>query len=306
METAKAHILITGSKGQLGNELKKRLGRKANIFYTDCEELDITDEQAVKSYITDNQINLVINCAAYTAVDKAEDEPELAAAVNHLGAKYLAKYGRNIIHISTDYVFDGTAHLPYKPEDKTNPVSVYGKTKLAGEQAVLQEADTALIIRTAWVYASEGRNFMNTMLRLGKEKEKLTVVADQIGSPTHAGDLAEAIIEVLPQIKSGTKALYHYTNEGVCSWYDFAVAIMEERGLDCQIEPIETWQYPTKAKRPAYSVLNKTSIKQDFNLTIRHWREALRDCIGEMQAQTEEKRQMEEKKQENQTKEADQ
>lgn len=300
METAKANVLITGSKGQLGTELRKRLGGKEGIFYTDREELDITDEQAVKSYITNNQIDLVINCAAYTAVDRAEDEPALADAVNHLGAKYLAKYGRNIIHISTDYVFDGTNHLPYKSEDKTNPVSVYGSTKLAGEQAVLAEAQTSLIIRTAWVYAAEGRNFVRTMLRLGKEREKLTVVADQIGSPTHAGDLAEAIIELLPQIKSGTKVLYHYTNEGVCSWYDFATAIMEDAGLGCQIEPIETWQYPTKAKRPAYSVLNKAGIKKDFNLSIRHWREALRDCIKAILEQEKHKQQ------DKQTKEAGQ
>ncbi len=305
------NILITGAQGQLGTELKKRLGGKGSIFYTDREELDITDEHAVKRYIELNQINLVINCAAYTAVDKAEDESALADAVNHLGAKYLARYGKSIIHISTDYVFDGTGCLPYKPEDVTNPVSVYGSTKLAGEKAVLSEAETALIIRTAWVYAAEGKNFVKTMLRLGKEKEKLTVVADQVGSPTHAGDLAEAIIKLLPQVKAGTKAVYHYTNEGVCSWYDFATAIMEESGLDCYVEPIETWQYPTKAKRPAYSVLNKASIKKDFSLTIRHWREAFRDCIQEIQAQTEEKKQMEEKKQRqqkqaNQAKEAEQ
>ena len=279
------NILITGSKGQLGTELRKRLGNKPGIFYTDREELDITDERAVKAFIEKHQIGMVINCAAYTAVDKAEDEPELADAVNHLGARYLARYGKNIIHISTDYVFDGTASQPYKPQDKPNPVSVYGKTKLAGEQAVLQDAETAIIFRTAWVYAAEGRNFVNTMLRLGKERNKLAVVADQVGSPTHAGDLAEAIIQILPRIKQeqGTKAVYHYTSEGVCSWYDLAVAIMEEAGLGCHIEPIETWQYPTKATRPAYSVLNKTSIKKDFSLSIRHWRNALRDCIREIQ-----------------------
>ncbi len=299
METAKAKVLITGSKGQLGTELKKRLGEKEAIFYTDREELDITDESAVKQYIDQNKIDLVINCVAYTAVDQAEEEPILADAVNHLGAKYLARYGKNIIHISTDYVFDGTGCLPYKSEDETNPVSVYGSTKLAGEKAVLAEAQTCLIIRTAWVYAAEGRNFVRTMLRLGKERDRLTVVADQVGSPTHAGDLAEAILQILPQAKTGTKALYHFTNEGVCSWYDFATAIMEEAGLECNIEPIETWQYPTKAKRPAYSVLNKTSIKKDFNLSIRHWRAALRDCIREIQEQTEGK------EQEKQSREAD-
>lgn len=282
-------ILITGADGQLGTELRKRLGDKANIFYTDRAELDITDEQAVRLYIDKNQIKLVINCAAYTAVDGAEDESALAEEVNHLGARYLARHGKHIIHISTDYVFDGTAHLPYKPEDTTNPVSVYGRTKLAGEKAVLDEAETALIIRTAWVYAAEGRNFVHTMLRLGREKDRLTVVSDQIGSPTHAGDLAEAIIGIQPQLKQNTKAIHHYTNEGVCSWYDFAVAIIEEAKLDCRIEPIETWQYPTKAKRPAYSVLNKAGIKKDYGLTIRHWREALEDCIREIQVQAEEK-----------------
>lgn len=286
---ATANILITGARGQLGTELKKRLGDKANIFYTDRAELDITDEAAVKQFIEQHQIGQIINCAAYTAVDRAEDEPVLAEEVNHLGARYLARHGRHIIHISTDYVFDGTAHLPYKPEDTTTPVSVYGRTKLAGEKAVLAEAETALIIRTAWVYASEGRNFVHTMLRLGKERDRLTVVSDQIGSPTHAGDLAEAIIGIQPQLKQNTKAIHHYTNEGVCSWYDFAVAIIEEAKLDCRIEPIETWQYPTKAKRPAYSVLNKAGIKKDYGLTIRHWREALKDCIREIQVQAEEK-----------------
>lgn len=307
------NILATGSKGQLGTELRKRLGGRAGIFYTDREELDITNEQAVKQFIDQNRIELVINCAAYTAVDRAEDEPALAEAVNHLGARYLARHGKNIIHISTDYIFDGTAHLPYKPEDTTNPVSAYGRTKLAGEQAVLEEAETALIIRTAWVYAAEGRNFVHTMLRLGGERDRLTVVSDQIGSPTHAGDLAQAIIGILPQLKQGTKAIHHYTNEGVCSWYDFAAAIIEEAGLDCKIEPIETWQYPTKAKRPAYSVLNKAGIKKDYGLTIRHWREALRDCIMEIRVQALGKKQAEEKaqnqqkqpRQENQTKEAD-
>lgn len=276
------NILITGSNGQLGTELKKRLRNRHGVFYTDRDGLDITDEQQVKSYIAGNQIETVVNCAAYTAVDKAEDEFTQADAVNHLGARYLARYGRRIIHISTDYVFDGTGHLPYRPGDRVGPVSVYGKTKLSGERAVLQEAETALIIRTAWLYAGGGGNFVNTMLCLGGERGRLTVVADQIGSPTYAGDLAEAIIKILPQLRQGTKTIHHYTNEGACSWYDFAVAIMEEAGLSCHIEPIETWQYPTKAARPAYSVLNKASIKKDFNLTIRHWRSALRDCIREI------------------------
>lgn len=277
------NLLITGSKGQLGKELHNILGGQPNIFYTDREKLDITDEKAVKAYINRHSIDTVINCAAYTAVDKAEDEPELANAVNNIGAGLLAKHAKTIIHISTDYVFDGTGHVPYKPEDTTNPVSVYGRTKLAGEQAVLAKAETAIIIRTAWVYSPYGGNFVKTMLRLGKERDSLNVVADQIGSPTYARDLAEAIVQILPQIKQCTKQIVHYTNEGICSWYDFATAIMEEAGLSCKVTPIETSEYPTKAKRPAYSVLETDRIQKLYGITIRHWRDALKDYFLDIQ-----------------------
>ena len=272
--------LVTGADGQLGTELKRLLGDDA--VYVDRAELDISDENAVKRFFEIRSFRGVINCAAYTAVDKAEDEPEAAELANHLGAKWLAKYGKCIIHISTDYVFDGIHHIPYVEDDMTNPVSVYGKTKLEGEQAVMADADTAVIIRTAWVYCAHGNNFVKTMLRLGKERQSLNVVYDQIGSPTFAGDLAAAIVAILPQIRSGQKVVYHYTNEGVCSWYDFAVAIMEIAGLSCEVNPIGCDGYPTKAKRPYYSVLNKAKIRRDFNVNIRHWREALADVLKQM------------------------
>ncbi len=272
--------LVTGADGQLGTELKRLLGDDA--VYVDRAELDISDENAVKRFFEIRSFRGVINCAAYTAVDKAEDEPEAAELANHLGAKWLAKYGKCIIHISTDYVFDGIHHIPYVEDDMTNPVSVYGKTKLEGEQAVMTDADTAVVIRTAWVYCAHGNNFVKTMLRLGKERQSLNVVYDQIGSPTFAGDLAAAIVAILPQIRSGQKAVYHYTNEGVCSWYDFAVAIMEIAGLSCEVNPIGSDGYPTKAKRPYYSVLNKAKIRRDFNVKIRHWREALADVLKQM------------------------
>lgn len=272
--------LVTGADGQLGTELKRLLGDDA--VYVDRAELDISDENAVKRFFEIRSFRGVINCAAYTAVDKAEDEPEAAELANHLGAKWLAKYGKCIIHISTDYVFDGIHHIPYVEDDMTNPVSVYGKTKLEGEQAVMADADTAVIIRTAWVYCAHGNNFVKTMLRLGKERQSLNVVYDQIGSPTFAGDLAAAIVAILPQIRSGQKVVYHYTNEGVCSWYDFAVAIMEIAGLSCEVNPIGSDGYPTKAKRPYYSVLNKAKIRRDFNVNIRHWREALADVLKQM------------------------
>lgn len=272
--------LVTGADGQLGTELKRLLGDDA--VYVDRAELDISDEDAVKRFFEIRSFRGVINCAAYTAVDKAEDEPEAAELANHLGAKWLAKYGKCIIHISTDYVFDGVHHVPYVEDDVTNPVSVYGKTKLAGEQAVMAHAETAVIIRTAWVYCAHGNNFVKTMLRLGKERQSLNVVCDQIGSPTYAGDLAAAIVAILPQMQSGQKTVYHYTNEGVCSWYDFAVAIMEMAGLPCEVNPIGSDGYPTKAKRPYYSVLNKAKIRRDFNVKIRHWREALAYVLKQM------------------------
>lgn len=272
--------LVTGADGQLGTELKRLLGDDA--VYVDRAELDISDEDAVKRFFEIRSFRGVINCAAYTAVDKAEDEPEAAELANHLGAKWLAKYGKCIIHISTDYVFDGVHHVPYVEDDVTNPVSVYGKTKLAGEQAVMAHAETAVIIRTAWVYCAHGNNFVKTMLRLGKERQSLNVVCDQIGSPTYAGDLAAAIVAILPQMQSGQKTVYHYTNEGACSWYDFAVAIMEMAGLPCEVNPIGSDGYPTKAKRPYYSVLNKTKIRRDFNVKIRHWREALAYVLKQM------------------------
>ncbi len=274
-------LLVTGAKGQLGTELQKRLPA---ALYIDIEELDITDEQAVKNFVLSHDIDTIINCAAYTAVDKAEDEPTLCELVNAQGPANLAKSGARIIHVSTDYVFNGHAHRPYKPTDATSPLSEYGRAKLAGEQAVLDHASSAIIIRTAWLYSAHGQNFVKTMLKLGAERETLNVIADQVGTPTHAGDLAEAIVSIIPQMKQAERTVYHFTNEGVASWYDFAQAIMELAELPCTVKPITTEEYPTKATRPCYSVLDKSSIKADFNLTIPYWRESLIRCIAELSA----------------------
>ena len=270
-------FLITGANGQLGTALQSLLKDKAD--YIDREELDLTNETAVKEYLQDKQYEYIINCAAYTAVDKAEGDEENANKVNAHAPLYLAKYGKNIIHISTDYVFDGTNFKPYTEEDKVNPISVYGKTKRAGELNVLSNADTAIIIRTAWLYSPHGGNFVKTMRKLGSERESLNVVFDQIGSPTNAYDLAEAIVKALPQIREGEKEIYHFTNEGVCSWYDFAKEIMDQSKLNCQVKPIESKEYPTPAHRPHYSVLNKAKIKNRFNIEIPHWKEGLIKCL---------------------------
>ena len=272
--------LVTGAAGQLGMELRVLL--KDSAIYVDRNELDISSETDVKRFLQQNSFDCIINCAAFTAVDKAEDEPVLADAVNHLGARWLAKYGKCIVHISTDYVFDGTHSRPYLEEDLTHPVSAYGQSKLKGEQAVLQEAETAVIVRTAWLYSVHGNNFLKTMLRLGKERDFLNVVSDQVGTPTFAGDLAKAIVRILPKVKAGKKNIYHFTNEGVCSWYDFAHAIMKIAGLSCKVHPIESKNYPTKATRPFYSVLNKEKIKSDFKLDIPHWRDALIEVLNDM------------------------
>lgn len=273
-------FLVVGANGQLGNELRLLLQDKAE--YVDRDELDITDVNAVAEYVTSDKYDAVINCAAYTAVDKAEDEPELAEKINVIGPKNLAKTGVPLVHVSTDYVFDGQNCVPYKESDKTAPRSVYGVTKLAGEQAVIDNAATAVVIRTAWLYSEFGNNFVKTMQRLGAERESLNVVFDQVGTPTYAKDLAQAIVEILPQLKIGTKEIYHFSNEGVCSWYDFAVSIMQKSGLSCKVFPIESSQYPTKAARPSYSVLNKGKIKSDFGIKIRHWEEALQECINNL------------------------
>lgn len=272
-------FLITGSNGQLGMELAKLL---PEAILTDIGELDITNEDAVKDFVIKNDIDVIINCAAYTAVDKAEEDESLAKKINVDGPRNLAKSGAKIIHISTDYVFDGLGHRPYQPSDETCPLSVYGKTKLLGEQEVLKYADVAVVIRTAWLYSPYGNNFVKTMRRLGTEKESINVVADQIGTPTYAGDLAQAIVQILPQMNVENKGVYHFTNEGICSWYDFASKIMELSGLDCKVNPIPSSAYPTKATRPFYSVLDKSTIKQTFNIEIKHWEEGLKRCLNQL------------------------
>ena len=270
-------FLVTGAQGQLGTALQSLL--KEQAVYIDRNELDLTDEAAVKQYLSANDFEYIINCAAYTAVDRAESDAANAAKVNALAPLYLAKYGKRIVHISTDYVFDGTSCRPYGEDDATNPQSVYGKTKREGELNVLKNAATAIIIRTAWLYSPHGGNFVKTMRRLGAEKESLNVIFDQVGTPTNAYDLAEAIVAALPQIRSGEKEIYHFTDEGVCSWYDFACEIMEQSKLPCRIRPIESKDYPTPAVRPHYSVLNKAKIKSRFNIEIPHWKEGLKKCL---------------------------
>lgn len=278
-------ILITGSKGQLGSELQA-LSKNYDYtyFFTDREILDISDDAALRDYIQTHQIDTIINCAAYTAVDKAETEQELANAINHLAVKTLAQIAKEqnikLVHISTDYVFDGKNFKPYTEEDSTDPQGVYGKTKCEGEKA-LQAINPAnsIIIRTSWVYSSFGANFVKTMLRLGKEKESLGVIFDQVGTPTYARDLAKTILDIVPKINTEHVAIYHYSNEGVLSWYDFAKEIMRMAKLRCTINPIETQEYPTPASRPHYSILNKAKIKRGFGIIIPYWKDSLDACL---------------------------
>lgn len=282
------NILVTGSRGQLGSEIQELSSKYAyTFFFTDREILDITNLHATNAFITTNDIHAIINCAAYTAVDKAESDEVNADAINHLAVKNMANISKEknirLIHISTDYVFDGKAYMPYREEDSTNTNSIYGKTKLAGEHAI-QEINPAnsIIIRTSWVYSSYGNNFVKTMLRLGREKEQLGVIFDQVGTPTYARDLARAILEILPKLKNEKVEIYHYSNEGVLSWYDFAKEIMKMAKLPCQINPIETHQYPTPAKRPHYSLLNKAKIKSAFTIEIPYWKESLDECLRKL------------------------
>ena len=278
------NILITGCNGQLGNEIQLLENEQANhtFFNTDIGELDICDQQAVEKYVNDNNIDGIVNCAAYTAVDKAEDDKELCTTLNTIAPAYLAnaiqQRGGWIIHISTDYVFNGKNHRPYKEDDTPSPESVYGNTKLAAELGVSKMCGKAVIIRTAWLYSSFGKNFVKTMIRLGREKEQLGVVADQVGTPTYARDLARAVMTIIN--KGIQPGVYHFSNEGVISWYDFAKAIHRLAGIStCKVRPLHTEEYPTPAQRPPYSVLDKTKIKQTYGLEIPYWEESLAECI---------------------------
>lgn len=281
-------ILITGAYGQLGNELnllsKNYPGWE--FVFTDVDSLDITDEEQVKNFIADNNFDLVINCAAYTAVDKAESDFKNAQKVNALAPKLLAKYskanGAKLIHVSTDYVFAGDAHLPYEETDEVAPNGAYGKTKLEGEQNCQTENPETVIIRTAWLYSAFGNNFVKTLLRLGAERDVLDVVYDQVGSPTYAADLAQAILKVA-ESENFVPGIYHYSNEGVTSWYDFALAIFEISGVDCKAIPVLSENFPSPVKRPAYSVLNKAKIKGTYNLEVPYWRDSLKICIKHLE-----------------------
>lgn len=280
-------ILVTGCNGQLGNEMQLLEAEhpQHTYFNTDVAELDITDQQAIEQFVNDNQIDGIVNCAAYTAVDKAEDNEELCQKLNAEAPAYLAhaigQRGGWMIQISTDYVFDGTQHTPYTEDADTCPNSVYGKTKLVGELNVQKLCEKSMIIRTAWLYSTFGNNFVKTMIRLGKEKPELGVIFDQIGTPTYARDLAVAIMTAVN--KGIVPGVYHFSNEGVISWYDFTKAIHRIAGITtCHVRPLHTAEYPTPAKRPHYSVLDKTKIKQTYGIEIPYWEESLKECISKL------------------------
>ncbi|MDD4362676.1 MAG: dTDP-4-dehydrorhamnose reductase [Atribacterota bacterium] len=281
------NILVTGSNGQLGNELRLVVDEKDkvnNYFFTDVEELDITNKTSVSQFLHANNIDVVVNCAAYTNVDKAEDEKEIADLINHIGVKNLAEScnERNgfMIHISTDYVFDGTKNTPYVETDETKPLGVYGETKLRGENAIINSGCAYVIIRTSWLYSAFGKNFLKTMQKLTAEKESIKVVFDQVGTPTNAHDLAEVIYLIIQKDDfDGKNQIYHFSNEGVCSWYDFAVAINEAFGHKCNIQPCHSSEFPSKVTRPSYSVLDKTKIKTIFNIEVPYWKESMQKCI---------------------------
>ena len=283
-------ILVTGANGQLGNELRALsvLYPDDRFTFTGRNELDLSNTEAIRTYFIDKTFDIIINCAAYTAVDKAESEQTLARDLNTTAPETLARIAKeksiSLIHISTDYVFDGKNFKPYVETDRTDPQGVYGQTKLDGELAMLTiNPAKSLIIRTSWVYSSFGNNFVKTMLRLGKERDELGVIYDQVGTPTSARDLAQAILSIIqhPILNAQkTTEIYHFSNEGVCSWYDFAKTIFELSDIDCDVKPIETLDYPTPAKRPHYSLLNKAKIKKTFDITIPYWKDSLQECLS--------------------------
>jgi len=283
------NILVTGSKGQLGSEIQVLHVeyKNYNFFFSDIDNLDITCKEKIISTCKQNSITHIINCAAYTAVDKAEEDEISVDVINHLAVKNLSEVAKeqniSLIHISTDYVFDGKNYKPYIETDVTTPQGVYGKTKLDGEKALLHiSPQKSIIIRTSWVYSSFGNNFVKTMLHLSKERDELNVIYDHIGTPTYARDLAQSILEILPDIQNSKVEIYHYSNEGALSWYDFAKEIMKMAKLTCKINPIESKDYITPVSRPQYSLLNKSKIKSKFNIEIPYWKDSLNACLIEL------------------------
>lgn len=284
------NILITGCNGQLGNEMQllEKENPQHQYFNTDVAQLDITTPEAIEEFVNNNAIDIIVNCAAFTAVDKAESSQELCHLLNAKAPEYLAtavaKRGGYLVQVSTDYVFDGTNHTPYTEDEATCPNSVYGSTKLEGEKLAMAACANTMIIRTAWLYSTFGNNFVKTMIRLGQEKPELGVIFDQIGTPTYAGDLAAAIMAA---INHGiVPGIYHFSNEGVISWYDFTKAIHRIAGItSCHVKPLHTAEYPTPAARPHYSVLDKTKIKQTYGIEIPYWEESLEKCIAKLLAQ---------------------
>lgn len=282
-------ILVTGAYGQLGSELKELSVDypEWEFFFTDADTLDITNENSVDGFMRKNKPNMLVNCAAYTAVDKAETDTHMAHQLNSVApgilAKLTRKYDCGFIHISTDYVYDGLSHKPYEEFDPVNPAGVYGKTKLAGERLIRSDNPQAVIIRTAWLYSAFGHNFVKTMLKLGNERDELKVVFDQVGTPTYAADLAAAILNIARVYNENPgqmiPGIYHYSNEGVASWYDFTKAIFEMEKINCRVFPVLSVEFPTAAQRPPYSVLNKSKIKTTFNIEIPYWKDSLKICI---------------------------
>ena len=283
------NILVTGANGQLGREMQRLSAVSPNNYtFTDVAELDVTDAGAVRQAVAQTRAEVIVNCAAYTDVERAEEDEPTAELLNHKAAGNLAAAakatGATLFHVSTDYVFDGTAHTPYTEDGTPSPLGAYGRTKLAGERAVMASGCRYLIFRTAWLYSEYGNNFLKTMLRLTSERDTLQVVFDQIGTPTYAGDLALAIFSIIESERyAGNEGVYHFTDEGVCSWYDFATEIAAAAGHDkCRIIPCHTSEFPTKAARPAYSVLDKTKIKTTFQMDIPHWREPMIYCLKQL------------------------
>ncbi|MCF8366042.1 MAG: dTDP-4-dehydrorhamnose reductase [Bacteroidales bacterium] len=280
------NILVTGSNGQLGNEIRKIAGqfKDYQFFFTDVAELDITDPDAIEAFVLENQVKCIINAAAYTAVDKAEEQPEIANLINGEAVGNLAiaakTAGALLVHVSTDYVFDGAAHQPIHETANPNPQSAYAVSKFLGEQELLENTDKGVIIRTSWLYSEFGNNFVKSMIKYGRERDVLNVVYDQVGTPTYAADLAALILGLIPEwIKLEKSEIFHFSNDGVASWYDFTVAIHEFANVNCRVNAIETKDYPLPAKRPYYSLMAKDKIKKTYDLHLPHWRESLKKCV---------------------------